>query len=108
MAPRQRRIAMPETAAAGEIVRIRAQLRHPMVTGHGVDAEGRRIPRDIVHGFRATYDGVEVFRAELFPGVSANPALTFTLRATRSGELRFEWIEDNGEATVDTRRLTVT
>jgi sulfur-oxidizing protein SoxZ len=108
MAQRPRRIAMPATAKAGEIINIRTLIRHPMVTGHGVDPEGRRIPRDIVKELRVRYGGEEVFRAELFPGVSANPMIAFTTVATATGELVFEWTEDNGEVTVETRRLTVT
>jgi sulfur-oxidizing protein SoxZ len=54
-----------------------------------------------------TYDGAEIFRGELFPGIAANPSITFTTRATKTGDVVFTWIEDSGERTIERRKLTV-
>lgn len=103
---RLRRIVMPETAKVGDIVEIRAVILHPMVTGHSV-AGTSTSARRIVHTFHAQYDGAEVFRAELGPGIAANPLLAFTTVATRTGEVIFTWVDDTGETAVERRLLTV-
>lgn len=106
--PRQTRIVMPATARKGQLVEIRTLIRHDMETGHRRDDMGKPIPRDIVHAFRVTYAGAEIFRAELFPGIAANPYFAFTTLATETGDFVFTWTDDRGAETVETRRLTVT
>jgi sulfur-oxidizing protein SoxZ len=103
---RLRRIVMPETAKAGEVIEIRTVVVHPMITGHSASA-ANVAPRRIVHTFHAVYDGEEVFRAELGPGIAANPLLVFTTVATRTGEITFTWVDDTGETAVERRLLTV-
>ena len=103
---RPRRIIMPDTAKAGEVIEIRALVLHPMVTGHSSGGPNSQ-PRDIIHTFAVTYDGAEICRAEMFPGIAANPSLAFTTTATRTGDITFTWIDDAGGRTVETRRLTV-
>ena len=102
------RIVLPATAKQGDVVTIKSLIQHPMVTGHGRDDVGKPIPRDIVHTFFVTYDGAEIFRVELFPGVAANPFFSFSTRATATGDIVFTWEDDKGGKTVETRRLTVT
>ena len=102
------RINVPSTARRGEIVEIKTLIAHPMETGFRPDESGRLRPRDIIHTFVCTYNGEEVFRAELFPAISANPYLAFTVRAEESGELAFHWTDDGGTTTTETARITVT
>lgn len=104
---RTRRVTLPATAKAGEIIEIRAVILHPMVTGHSA-AGANTVARRIIHTFTASYDGEEVFRASLGTGVAANPLLVFTTVATKTGDLVFTWTDDSGETAVETRRLTVT
>jgi len=90
-------VKVPSRARRGEVVSITALAAHPMETGYRTDAAGRTVPRNIVERFSCRYDGVEVFAAELFPAVTANPFLSFTTVATESGELEFTWTDDRGE-----------
>ena len=53
-------------------------------------------------------NGVEVFRAEMGSGISANPYLQFYTRAVASGELVFEWADDAGERGSERVKITVT
>jgi len=39
---------------------------------------------------------MEVFQADLFPAVAANPFLSFFTVATESGTLEFRWTDDHG------------
>src|SRR5688572_23534098 len=97
MALASARVSMPATAGKGEIVEIKALIRHPMETGYRVDAVGQPIPRHIVQRFTVTYEGVEVFRMELTQGVSANPFIAFSTVATGTGELILAWEDEQGE-----------
>ena len=86
-------IHVPRQVRRGDVVEIRATVAHVMETGHRPDAEGRRVPRDIVTGFTATYNGEVVFRARLYPAISANPYLTFHTVATESGTIAFSDVD---------------
>jgi sulfur-oxidizing protein SoxZ len=89
-------VNVPKEAKRGEIIEIRTLAGHPMETGFRRTQLGEIIPRDIIRQFVCTYNGVEVFRAELHPAMAANPLLTFTTVATESGSLEFRWSGDNG------------
>ncbi|MCB1512469.1 MAG: thiosulfate oxidation carrier complex protein SoxZ [Hyphomicrobiaceae bacterium] len=102
---RLRRIVMPKTARAGTIVTIRALIAHPMLRGHNSATAPR--PRRIVHTFTVHFGDREIFRAELFPGVAANPQFVIQTMATETGEYRFTWTEDGGKTAVETRNLDV-
>jgi L-cysteine S-thiosulfotransferase len=83
------RVSFPAQAKQGDIIEIKALIRHVMETGYRSDASSQPIPRDIITSFGVTYSGEDVFRMELNPGVSANPYVTFSTVATQTGELVF-------------------
>ena len=101
-------VSMAKTAKAGEIVPIRVIVQHDMESGFRHTDRGVRVPRDIIRDFVCTYDGVEIFRAELYPAVGANPTFSFFTVATKTGTLEFKWTGDNGYASSVTSQLTVT
>src|SRR3712207_8933427 len=68
-----------------------------METGYRRDNAGGAIPRDIIEKFVCTYNGEEVFRADLFPAMAANPFIAFTTVATESGTIAFSWANGAGE-----------
>lgn len=100
-------IRLPARARPGEVITIQAAISHPMETGHRPGADGRVLPRDIVRRFECEYDGARIFAADLHPAVAANPYLSFTTVATRSGEIAFRWRGDNDFAHEEKRRLEV-
>ncbi len=100
-------IRIPSSAKAGEIIEVKTMFTHPMETGLRKASDGTAIPRDIINRVECTYLGQTVFVAELQPAVSANPYLTFFLRATESGRLDFTWIADDGNVSRDSAELTV-
>lgn len=102
------RVSMPAEAKKGDIIEIKALIRHVMETGHRSDARGNPIPRNIITTFTVTYGGEEVFRMDLNPGVSANPYVMFSTLATQTGELVFTWTDQNGAETVERKQITVT
>ena len=88
-------INVPERARRGEVIEIKTLVSHPMETGYRRTQLGAPIPRDIIRSFVCTYNGTEVFRAELHPAIAANPFLVFSTVATESGTLVFQWTGDN-------------
>lgn len=102
------RISMPTEARAGEIVEIRVLARHPMDRGGQSDGKGGTVPRKILNRLTVTYAGEQVFRFDMHTGVSANPFVSFTIRAVETGDLVFEWREDGGAVYTRTARLVVT
>ena len=68
------RIVVPAKARKGEVIEIKTLINHVMETGFRRDNVGKAIPRDIISRFVCTYNGDEVFRAELFPAIAANPS----------------------------------
>lgn len=101
-------INVPKTARRGEIIEIRAMIAHPMETGHRMGPNGVAIPRRIINRFVCTYGGEAVFSADLFPAMSANPFLSFFIRAAESGPVTFAWTEDGGEVHVAAADIAVT
>jgi sulfur-oxidizing protein SoxZ len=100
-------INVPPKARRGEIIEIKTLISHVMETGYRTSNVGKLIPRDIITQFTCKYNGEEIFRAELFPALAANPYITFFTTATESGTLTFEWIGDNGYAVTETAAITV-
>ena len=102
------RIDVPKTARRGQIIDIKTLAAHGMETGFRRTHLGAPIPRDIITTFVCLYDGIEVFRAELYPSISANPYIQFSTVATESGTLEFKWSGDNGFSVSETARISVT
>lgn len=97
MAAPKPRVKAPKKADKGEIVEIKTLISHKMETGLRKDKKtGEKIPRKIINKFVATFNGAEVFSADIEPAVSANPYLQFKMRAEESGEFEFMWTDDDG------------
>jgi len=101
-------INAPKTARSGEVIEIKAMIAHPMETGYRLNPQGGAIPRHIINRFTCTYAGEEVFSAELFPAMSANPFIAFSTVATVSGTIAFAWTDDGGRTQTATTEITVT
>jgi sulfur-oxidizing protein SoxZ len=100
-------INVPAKARRGEVIEIKSLIQHPMETGFRVGLNGALIPRDIITSFVCTYNGEEIFRAELFQAISANPFITFFTVATETGTIAFNWTGDNGFAATEMAPITV-
>ena len=100
-------VQLPERIARGDRVEVRLAIQHPMETGFRSDAAGKRIARNAIHSLVCRYNGVEVFRATLSPGIAANPHIRFYTRAVDSGELEFWWLDDNDVQGTFRTKITV-
>ena len=100
-------INVPARATRGQVIEIKTLISHPMETGYRPDFNGKIIPRDIINKFVCTYNGVEIFRADLHPAIAANPFLSFYTVATESGVLAFTWIDDDGKIFTEKANIIV-
>ena len=100
-------INVPAKVKRGQIFEIKTLISHVMETGYRYTTVGARIPRDIVTFFSCSYNGEEIFRAELYPAIAANPFIAFFTVATESGTLEFKWTGDNGFSETATATITV-
>jgi sulfur-oxidizing protein SoxZ len=100
-------INVPAKAKRGEIIEIKSLMSHIMETGFRHTAAGQLVPRDIITSFTCRFNGVEIFRADLFPAIAANPFITFFTVATDSGKFDFEWIGDKGFSETASASITV-
>lgn len=100
-------VSLPATAKRGEVVEVKTLAGHPMETGFRRTQTGELIPRDIITRFSCSYNGEEVFSAELHPAVAANPLLSFTFVAGDSGTLELRWTGDNGFTASHSATLSV-
>jgi sulfur-oxidizing protein SoxZ len=100
-------INVPATAKRGEIIEIKTLIQHEMETGYRRTQLGELVPRDIINQFVCTYNGEEVFRAELHPAIAANPLIAFAMVATESGTIAFRWVSDSGSSVNESAKITV-
>lgn len=101
------RVKVPKKAEAGEIITIKTLISHKMESGQRRDKKGEKIPRKIINKFTATFNGTEVFSADIDPAVSANPYLEFRAKVNESGTFKFLWVDDDGSEYTTEKKITV-
>jgi len=101
------RLKVPKKAKSGDVITIKSLIKHKMETGLRKGKDGKKIPRLIIKKVVAKYNGAEVFSADWWPSISANPFLSFNLRATKSGSVEITWIDDNDKAVSKSAKISV-
>ena len=96
------------TPVKGEIVRVRAQMQHPMESGLRLDWNGQPLARHMLTSFEARFG--EALLMEWTPGIAIaqNPYVEFTFAARREGVLRMIWRDDQGMVLEAEREITLT
>ena len=100
-------INVPKKAKRGDVIEIKAMMSHTMEPGYRRTAAGDPVPRDIITSFACRFNGEEIFRADFFPAIAANPFLSFFTVANESGKFDFEWIGDKGFSETASASITV-
>ena len=90
------RVRLPKSVTAGVPFRVRTRITHPMHTGLLHDRDGKIVPRRIINRFSARFDGEVAISVDLKRAVSADPYIEFEIAVPESGELEFEWLDDDG------------
>lgn len=91
------RVKVPKKAAKGDVINIKTLVSHKMETGNRKGKDGKKIPRMILNSFKVTFNGANVFGADMHPAVSANPYIAFFMKAEESGTFNFTWTDDKGK-----------
>ena len=106
---RKPRIKVPKTARKGDVIKVKTLILHKMETGRRKNKKTKqKIPRMIINKFMVTFNGKEVFSADMHPAISANPYFAFHTRAAESGTFVFTWTDDNGKTVTASRKISVT
>ena len=100
-------VNVPAKAKRGAVIEIKTLMSHVMEPGYRHTTAGEVVPRDIITSFTCRFNGAEIFRADLFPAIAANPFLSFFTTASESGRFEFEWIGDNGFVATASAAITV-
>jgi sulfur-oxidizing protein SoxZ len=100
-------VNVPKKAKRGDVIEIKTLISHVMETGFRHSTTGVPIPRDIITSFVCTYNKEEIFRADLYPAIAANPFIVFSAVATESGTIEFTWQGDNGFSVTQSARIVV-
>ena len=90
------RMQWPERIVAGDVVKVRLLVQHPMDTGYLQDLLGKMVPRNVIRLLTCKLGTREVLRVEPSSGIAANPLFEFFVRATETAEMHVEWIDDRG------------
>lgn len=93
----QARLQLPAQVKAGDVVKARLLVAHPMETGYLQDLSGKTIPRNVIRELSCVYGDREVFKVEPSSGISSHPLFEFFFRAQQSGEVRIRWVDDAGQ-----------
>lgn len=108
MAKVKARVKVPKKVKAGDIITIKSLISHRMESGQRKDTKtGKRIPRHIIDKFTAKFDGEAFLEADWYGSVAANPYLSFTFKAEKSGEFELIWHDEKGEVFSKKVPLTV-
>ena len=104
----RRRLKVPKTAVVDEIITIKTMAEHVMEPGVRRDPEtGVIYPKKIIDAVICRFNGQQIYRSQWFSGVSANPFMSFKMKAITSGLVEVEWIDDYGQSTYKKAVLVV-
>ena len=101
------RIQWPESVLAGDVVKVRLLVQHPMDTGYLQDLLGKLVPRNVIRSLTCTWGQQVVFHVEPSSGISSNPLFEFYVRATETAEMRVYWVDDRGTRSQYRQTMTV-
>ena len=107
MAEPRPRVKLPRSIEAGVPFTVKTRITHPMHTGERHDSEGVLVPRQIINRFVVSYNGELAISVDLEPAVSADPYVQFEMAIPESGDLEFQWFDDDGSVYSLSKRVDV-
>ena len=95
----RRCLKVPKSANKGEIIIIKTMAEHVMEPGVRRDPEtGVIYPKKIIDTVICRFNGMQIFKSQWYSGVSANPFMSFKMKAITSGLVEVEWVDDYGQS----------
>jgi sulfur-oxidizing protein SoxZ len=91
------RIRVPQTVKAGDVVKVRALVIHPMERVER-DKQGKVIDKKYhyINKVVVTYLGKTIVSVDTTQSVSENPFFSFSFRATDPGPLTITFLDTHG------------
>ena len=98
------RIRVPSSIKAGEVIKVRVMVMHPMEIVERKDGKPIDKNYQFINRVLVTYGGREVAQFDTSQSISENPFFTFAVRATEPGQLKVTFLDTRGgkyEGTAD-------
>lgn len=98
------RIRVPSSIKAGEVIKVRVMVMHPMEIVERKDGKPIDKNYQFINRVLVTYAGREVAQFDTSQSISENPFFTFAVRATEPGQLKVTFLDTRGgkyEGTAD-------
>ncbi len=92
------RIRLPSTIKAGEVIRVRSLVTHPMEV-MAFDKERKPVVKNynFINKVVVTYNGKQILEGETTQAVSQNPFFAFHLKVTEPGTLTITFMDTTGQ-----------
>ncbi|HEV08787.1 MAG TPA: thiosulfate oxidation carrier complex protein SoxZ [Sulfurihydrogenibium azorense] len=90
----------PKDYKKGDLIRVDSVIMHPMDTGLVKDKEsGKYIAAHYITNVEVYYGDEKITWMDLYGSVSANPFISFYVKATKTAPLKIVWKDNKGEVT---------
>lgn len=101
-------VRIPGNIKAGDVVEIKALIRHPMETGRRKDKKtGKKVPAHYIDKVEATFQKEGVMTADWGAAIAKDPMIAFFLRVDSSGPLTITWKDNQGGVFTATKQISV-
>lgn len=90
------RIKLPQSIKIGDVIPVKALITHPMETGLRKDKEGKPIPAYYINDVKVYYGDDMVTSMDWTIAVSADPFMTFYIKADKKAPLKIIWKDNKG------------
>ena len=100
-------INLPQTAKPRDTITIKTLISPPTAPGLRPAPDGRILPRNLAPDLGCRPEAQQLSPPAPLPASAANPYLTFTWVATRSGRFSFTWRGDGGFDQTESAAITV-
>jgi sulfur-oxidizing protein SoxZ len=91
------RVRLPRTIHKGQVIAIKTLITHPMETGNRKNKKTKKkIPAYYINDVNAYYGDELVMHSDWTTAVSANPFMTFYLKADKEAPLKIVWKDIKG------------
>jgi len=91
------KIRVPRTIHKGQVIAIKTLIMHPMETGLRTDKKTKKkIPEYYINDVSVYYGDALVTHSDWTIAVSANPFMTFYLKADQAAPLKIVWKDIKG------------
>jgi sulfur-oxidizing protein SoxZ len=90
------RIRIPSSIKAGEVIKVRVMVMHPMEIVERKDGKPIDKPYRFINRVLVTYAGRDIAQFDTSQSISENPFFAFAVRATEPGPLKVTFFDTRG------------